>query len=183
MRSGPKRAPEHFDVTTDGPKSSGQREQGRRLARAVGSQQCDDLAGRDLEVDVRDDGRLAVARGKTTNRESGLSCSRHVDLARRRNSADVRRHHRRVVADCCGFAVGDDATEVEYDDPVAAVEDERQVVVDEHDGRAFLCDRSQHRAELDTLILIQPSARLIQHQDAWLRRQCSGECHAFAFAE
>jgi hypothetical protein len=51
-----------YSLPLDGVELAGQREHRRRLAGAVGPDEGDDLTGVDTQVEVSDDGHLAVAR-------------------------------------------------------------------------------------------------------------------------
>ena len=129
-----------------------QREQGRRLARAVRAEQRDDLAGRDGEVEVAHRGEIAVTgreparvherprrsspgRGVTRARAAG---SAGLSAAFRRRSA--RRGTRRSPAGRGGSRPGSPEARcrprVEHGDAIADAEHERDVVLDHQNARA-----------------------------------------------
>src|SRR6185437_16390881 len=73
-----RRAAEH-DFARDRGELAGEGQQGRRLPRAVGSDQRDDLTGLDPEVDVADHRDGAIARGEATALEQRAFGPAHDD--------------------------------------------------------------------------------------------------------
>ena len=122
---------------------AGQREDRRRLAGAVRSEQRDDLARANLEVDVADDVDVAVAGDEALGRER----ARVMTTARRSAAARLVGARRSIGSpryasitsgiglDLCGRPSAILLPEVERDDAIARLEDQRDVVLDDDDRR------------------------------------------------
>ena len=69
----------------------------------------------------------------------------------------------------------DDAPEVEHVDQVAHLHDEVHVVLDEQDRHAFGRERTQQRAELVGLLLVETRRGLVEQQHARPGRERAGD--------
>ena len=104
---------------------SRQRAQQRRLAGAVGAEQGNHLAGRDLDIDAMQHADLAVAGFQRACTES------------RGSAAEVSTDHLLVNANLGRGAGGQRAPEIEHGDLIADVEDQVGMVLDQqHAGAA-----------------------------------------------
>ena len=73
VQRGVGRTPEQIDLALERRQLAGEREQGGRLAGAVGAEQRDDLPGIDVQVDVADGRQIAVAGREVVGLEHALA--------------------------------------------------------------------------------------------------------------
>ena len=158
------------DVAADDGCGAHDRVERRRLPRAVRADETDDLAAPDDERKAahRLDG--AVADTEVLELQGGNRAgtdARSLRL-RRRALAEICSRHAEVGADLCRRPLRECHALVEHVDPVADVEDERDVVVDEQDAGAVLLHGANRGGEARDLRLGEPRGRLVHEHEARL---------------
>ena len=130
-RPGRRRSTEDLDGTVDHRQQARHRLQRRRLARAVGTEQGDDLALGHGQVEAPDHGHPLVAGDQAPDVQAPCGGSR-------RRRPQVGLDHLLVASDLLRGPVGDDRADVEDHDPVTDPEDQAHVVVDQQDADPVL---------------------------------------------
>ena len=99
------------------------------------------------------------------------------------SSPEVGRDHQRIAPHLGGLPFGDLDTEVEHHDVVAHAHHEVHVVLDEQHRHPPVVGQSPHEAsQLGSLEVAETGSRLVEQQDARLRRDRTGDRQQAAFA-
>ena len=139
------------------------------------------------EVDPSNDLDVAVARPEPAGLDERAhvvtSCGQAPAVGRHGGRTQVRVDHRGVAGDLRRSALRDLSPEVQHDDAVAGLQQQRHVVLDEEDPDAAAAGhRSDRGAELGAFVVVQPRGRLVQQQHRGLGDQRTGDadepCHA-----
>ena len=165
--------PSKRTVPKDGVVQPGDHPQRRRLARAVGAEQRDDLAliDRDREVVQGRDGAVADLHACHLEQcHQSASCAGVVFAV---GCAQVGVDHDRVLLDLGRRALRDHLAEVEHDDPLRHRHHELHVVLDQQHGDAQLgAHLADQLPELDLLGRVGPRRGLVQQQHLGLGPEC-----------
>ena len=148
--------------------------QRRRLAGTVGPEERDDLAGVHVQVEAVDDLDVAVAGPQPGGLEQRGHVVATVRLAL--GAAEVGLDDAGVAAHLAGRALGDLPPEVEDDDAVAGLQQQRHVVLDDEDADAPSARRRpDRRAELGGLPAVEAGRRLVEQQHGRLGDERTGD--------
>ena len=152
----------------------------RRLARAVRPEQRDHLARVDVEVEVTHDLDLPVPGAEALGLEAGghapYRAAPRVGGIVAVFRAEIRLDDARVVADRVGRALRDRVPEVERDDAVAGLQDQRHVVLDdEHADPAPRGQRADHAAELGRFVGVEARGGLVEQEHGRFGHERAGD--------
>ena len=126
----------------------------RRLAGAVGTQQRDDLAALEREVDILQHAMMAVA-----DRERFELKQRHGPTP---SSPEIGFDHAAIALHLRWRAGRDDRAGIEHDDAVGDIHHQRHVVLDDKHGDAELSDRAQQICQPLGLGVVEAGRGLVE---------------------
>src|SRR2546421_3604440 len=169
------------DLAGGGSDHARQHPRRRRLAGAVGAEQGDDLALRDLERDVAERTRAPVRGAHGAGPQQRLRAGRAARMRRAlvllglSSGAQVDGGDLRVAHDARDIALDQLAPAVEHDDAVAGLVDDVEDVLHDDDRLDLLAQAPDQVDELAHLGLDQARGDLVQQQQARAERQRAGQ--------